>query len=67
MGNNSAGSCIACGRAILPGAPVWQVRTTLDPAPRRGFACSEPCARRAENESKMRAYLAIDLLNKDRR
>ena len=37
---------------------------SFDPAPRRGFACSEPCARCAENESKMRAYLAIDLLNR---
>ena len=56
--------CVVCGGAIPPGAPAYDIRTFLDPMPPKGLACSEHCAQRAESESKMRTYLAIDAIKK---
>jgi hypothetical protein len=49
--------CIACQRDIAPHEPVYEIRTTLDPQPPRGYACSEQCQQQKENESKQRAML----------
>ena len=56
--------CVVCGGAIPPGVPNFDIRTFLDLVPPNGLACSERCARRAEHESKMRSYLAIDAIKK---
>lgn len=47
--------CVTCHREISPGEPVYEIRTTLDPLPPRGVACSEGCQLQKENESKQRA------------
>lgn len=56
--------CVVCGALIPPGADAYDIRTFLDPMPPQGLACSERCARKAESESKMRSYLAIDMIDK---
>ena len=55
-------TCLICKAPLLPGRDVYEVRHFLDPVPPSGYACSERCAKRAEQESKMRSYVAIDLL-----
>ena len=49
--------CINCQRDIAPGEPVYEIRTSLDPQPPNGVACSEQCQQQKENESKQRAIL----------
>lgn len=47
--------CINCKRDIAPDEPVYEIRTTLDPLPPGGVACSEQCQQQKESESKRRA------------
>lgn len=56
--------CVVCGAAITSDQAAYDIRSFLDPMPPQGLACSERCARRAEKESKMRSYLAIDMIDK---
>ena len=54
--------CINCQRDIAPGEPVFEIRTTLDPQPPNGVACSEQCQQRQENESKRRAMIFYQVM-----
>ena len=54
--------CVVCGSPIESAQNSYDIRTFLDPIPPQGLACSERCAREAESQSKMRAYLSIDML-----
>lgn len=56
--------CVVCGVFMPPEQTVYEVRHFLDPVPPRGYACSERCARQAEEASKLRTYLAVDLFKK---
>jgi predicted nucleic acid-binding Zn ribbon protein len=56
--------CLVCGVFMPPEQTVYEVRHFFDPVPPKGYACSERCARQAEEQSRMRSYLTIDLLNK---
>ena len=49
--------CVACKRDIGPDEQVYEIRTSLDPQPPSGVACSDQCQQHEENESKQRAML----------
>jgi predicted nucleic acid-binding Zn ribbon protein len=57
--------CVVCGLFLSPEQSVYDVRVVLDPMPPQGYACSERCAREAENAGKLRSYLAFDLFTKN--
>jgi predicted nucleic acid-binding Zn ribbon protein len=41
---------------------VYEIRTSLDPQPPNGVACSEQCQQQKENESKQRAMLFYQVM-----
>lgn len=57
-------SCLICGVPLDPAQTVYEVRHFFDPIPPSGYACSERCARTAEEASRLRSYLTFDLLSK---
>ncbi len=54
--------CINCQRDIGPDELVYEIRTSLDPQPPSGVACSEQCQQQKENESKQRAMLFYQVM-----
>jgi hypothetical protein len=54
--------CINCQRNIGPEELVYEIRTSLDPQPPNGVACSEQCQQRQENESKQRAMIFYQVM-----
>jgi hypothetical protein len=44
--------CINCQRHIGPDELVYEIRTSLDPQPPNGVACSVQCQQQEENESE---------------
>ena len=54
--------CITCQRDIDPDELVYEIRTSLDPQPPNGVACSEQCQQYQENASKQRAMLFYQVM-----